>query len=37
MRYRANRRRDKKYFMATGMKTKSINLNERIMRGGIRL
>lgn len=37
MRYRAKKRQDKRYFSATAAKTKSINLNEKIMRGGIRL
>lgn len=37
MRYRTNPKRDRKYFMRTGSNTKAINLNARIMRGGIRL
>ena len=37
MRYKARKGHDRRYFMATSAKTKAINLNERVMRGGIRL
>lgn len=37
MRWKVNAHSDKKYFRRTAAKTKSVNVNDKIMRGGIRL
>ncbi len=36
-RKRVNKRKDKRIFQKTANKTKAINVNPKIMRGGIRL
>lgn len=36
MRRRVNRRKDQRYFRRTADNTKSVNLSDRIYRGGIR-
>lgn len=37
MRWKVNKYSDKKVFRRTAANTKAINVNQRIMRGGIRL
>lgn len=36
MRWKVNKNRDKKFFRRTAASTKSVNLGNNIMRGGIR-